>query len=86
MEVCGALAQTMSNLWLALALYSVGLSIYAARRRSELRERFNIAGALPHPMHARRHARARAHTHTHTESTALHVSVSYHHDMFNLAL
>jgi len=30
---------------MALLLYLVGLTIYAARRRTELRERFNIAGA-----------------------------------------
>ena len=29
---------------MALLLYLVGLTIYAARRRTELRERFNIAG------------------------------------------
>ena len=32
---------------MALLLYLVGLTIYAARRRTELRERFNIAGAPP---------------------------------------
>ena len=30
-----------------LLLYFIGLAIYAARRRTELRERFNIAGAQP---------------------------------------
>ncbi len=29
---------------MALLLYLIGLTIYAARRRTELRERFNIAG------------------------------------------
>lgn len=45
MEMCEGLHATIDHLWLALVLYSIGLSVYAARRRTELRERFNIAGS-----------------------------------------
>ena len=46
-EKCETLQATISHISLALVLYGIGLSIYAARRRTELRERFNIAGAPP---------------------------------------
>ena len=42
---CRRLHGMAAQVSMALLLYLVGLTIYAARRRTELRERFNIAGA-----------------------------------------
>ena len=45
MEECRRLQGMACQISMAFLLYFVGLTIYAARRRTELRERFNIAGA-----------------------------------------
>jgi hypothetical protein len=45
MEECRRLQGMACQISMAFLLYFVGLTIYAARRRTELHERFNIAGA-----------------------------------------
>ncbi len=47
MDECRRLHGMEQKLALAVIAHFIGLAIYAAHRRTELRERFNIVGAQP---------------------------------------